>query len=120
MSGFEEILPWALDNFEPSNFDTPAEWIESISSDFISNNRLPLNEILDEEEMEKLIEKFTNLKGQKKDLYNILNKNIFTEFSIDDLEGETGFNRSSIRSALSKLVNNDFIVRVSRGIYQAK
>jgi hypothetical protein len=120
MSGKEEIFPWIMKNFEPSEFESPAEWIESASSDFISNNRLPLDEILDSQEMEELIEKFTNLKGIKKELFNTLNKNVFSEFSIDDLESETGLNRNSIRSALSKLTTNDFIIRVSRGIYQAK
>lgn len=120
MSGFEEIAPWILKNFEPSNFETPQEWIEAANSDFQSNNRLPLEEILSQEEMEQMIEKFTNLKGIKKELFNTLNKNVFSEFSIDDLESETGLNRNSIRSALSKLTTNDFIIRVSRGIYQAK
>ncbi len=119
MSGIEEILPWALDNYPPSNYETPQDWFNAVAEDFDSNNRLPLEDILQDEIVE-FLEKFTNLKGIKKELFNTLNQNIFTEFSISDLTDETGLNRSSIRSALSRLVKGDFIQRISRGIYQAK
>ena len=49
MSGIDEILPWALDNFPPKNYDTYEEWLEAVSNDFEDNGRLPLEDILQEE-----------------------------------------------------------------------
>ena len=54
MSGFDEILQWALDNIPPEDFDTFQDWIDVISSDFESNNRLPLEEIFDDNDFEQL------------------------------------------------------------------
>ena len=34
MSGIDEILPWALDNFPPKDYDTYQEWLEAVSEDF--------------------------------------------------------------------------------------
>jgi len=54
MSGFDEILPWALDNTPPEDFDTFQDWIDVISSNFESNNRLPLEEIFDDNDFDQL------------------------------------------------------------------
>ena len=49
MSGIDEILPYALENFPPKNYDTYEEWLEAVSNDFENNGRLPLEDILQEE-----------------------------------------------------------------------
>ena len=49
MSGIDEILPYALDNFPPKDYDTYEEWLEAVSNDFENNGRLPLEDILQEE-----------------------------------------------------------------------
>ena len=49
MSGIDEILPYALENFPPKNYDTYEEWLEAVSEDFENNGRLPLKDILQEE-----------------------------------------------------------------------
>ena len=49
MSGIDEILPYALENFPPKNYDTYEEWLEAVSEDFENNGRLPLEDILQEE-----------------------------------------------------------------------
>ena len=49
MSGIDEILPWALDNFPPKDYDTYEEWLEAVSVDFEQTGRLPLEDILQEE-----------------------------------------------------------------------
>ena len=49
MSGIDEILPYALENFPPKDYDTYQEWLEAVSEDFENNGRLPLEDILQEE-----------------------------------------------------------------------
>ena len=47
MSGINEILPWALDNFPPKDYDTYQEWFDAVSNSFDeAGNRLPLTDIL--------------------------------------------------------------------------
>ena len=47
MSGLDEILPWALDNFPPRDYYTYQDWFNAVSNSFDeAGNRLPLDEIL--------------------------------------------------------------------------
>ena len=46
MSGIDEILPWALDNFPPKDYDTYQDWFDAVSENFEDNGRLPLGSIL--------------------------------------------------------------------------
>ena len=46
MSGIDEILPWALDNFPPKDYDIYQEWFDAVSENFEDNGRLPLGSIL--------------------------------------------------------------------------
>lgn len=47
MSGEDEIIPYAFDNFDPDQFETFDEFFKAVSLDFELNGRLPLEEILD-------------------------------------------------------------------------
>ena len=49
MSGIDEILPWALDNFPPKDYDTYQKWYDAVNEDFEFEGRLPLKKILQEE-----------------------------------------------------------------------
>ena len=51
MSGINEILPWALDNFPPKDYDTYEKWLEAVSEDFEKEGRLKLTRILDNFEL---------------------------------------------------------------------
>jgi hypothetical protein len=58
MSGIDEILPWAIDNYPPENYGSFEEWSAAIEADFALFNRLPIDEILGEE-MQTMEEYFT-------------------------------------------------------------
>ena len=66
MSGIDEILPWALDNFPPKNYDTYEEWLEAVSNDFEDNGRLELTikDIFDFAEMQTLENAYYSLSGK--------------------------------------------------------
>ena len=47
MSGIDEILPYALENFPPKDYDTYQDWFDAVSNSFDeAGNRLPLADIL--------------------------------------------------------------------------
>lgn len=47
MSGEDEIIPYAYNNFDPNNYDNFEKWFQDVNNDFESNGRNPLTEILD-------------------------------------------------------------------------
>lgn len=119
MSGIEEILPWALENFPPKNFGTKEEWIQTISSNFISNNRLPLEEILGSE-MEILESHFRKLTDQQEKVFNVFEQNIFSGFRNSDIIDETNLTKNQSRGTIQSLFKKGLIERVSRGLYRVK
>ena len=49
MSGIDEILAWALENYPPRDYDTYQDWFNAVNKDFEFEGRAPLKKILEEE-----------------------------------------------------------------------
>lgn len=120
MSGFEEILAWALENFPPEDFDNSEQWFQSVSSDFLSNNRNSLENILDSDEIIKFKEAFVKLTIQQREVFNIFEQNIFSGFRTSDIINETSLTKNQSRGTIRSLFQKGLIERVSRGLYRAK
>ena len=66
MSGIDEILPWALDNFPPKDYDTYEDWFKAVSENFEDNGRLPLEDILNDFEISILENAYYALTGKSR------------------------------------------------------
>lgn len=64
MSGYDDILPWALENYDVADYDDYVSWYSDVYDDFLDNGRLPLDEILDSDEIRDLEESFYEAKGK--------------------------------------------------------
>lgn len=49
MSGLDEILVWAIQNFDPADYETEEDWYNAVSADFEANGRNPLDYILEDD-----------------------------------------------------------------------
>ena len=65
MSGIDEILPWALENFDTTTYDNFSSWLIDISNDFELNGRLPIREIFDAQDL-NISEKAFNADQKKR------------------------------------------------------
>lgn len=66
MSGEDEIIPWAVENYTPRAYDSFQEYFDVLNNDFGNNERKPLDQILDPWGIDALKEVYE--KSQTKDL----------------------------------------------------
>jgi len=58
MSGYEAVTDWIFDNYDVAGTDDFDDLISEVSLDFESNNRLPLDEIFDYHDFERLYDEW--------------------------------------------------------------
>ena len=120
MSGLEEIKAWALEEFPIKDYDTFDEWFEAVSKNFEDNRRLPLDEILDTEEINSLEETFNKLK-EKGTASERITKTLegFEEpITLKKLAKIMDINYNTLRGRLSEGVKKGLFTRISKGVYQ--
>lgn len=66
MSGEDEIIPYAVENWSPNVYETFDDWFRTINMDFESNGRNPLDQILDSWGIDAMKEVYN--KSQLRDL----------------------------------------------------
>ena len=120
MSGLEEIRAWALEEFPIKDYDTYQDWFNAVNKDFEGNNRLPLDEILDTEEINSLEETFNKLK-EKGTASERITKTLeaFEEpITLKKLSKIMDINYNTLRGRLSEGVKKGLFKRVSKGVYE--
>ena len=78
MSGEDEIIPYAYNNFDPNDYDSFDSWFQSVNQDFESNGRNPLDQILDPFGMDSMKEVFEASKERSlsnRDIQKIIDVN---------------------------------------------
>ena len=72
MSGIEQIIPWAEQNYDPSEYGSFEDYYSTLAADFASFNRSPLDHILGEQK--SIMEEFWTTKPQnvKEFLFNFI------------------------------------------------
>ena len=88
MSGYEEIMSWAFDQFPVEEFETYEDWIDTVRNNFIENGR-DLDSIFDDEDFSNAEQDFNQAKFGE-GIPPELEREEFTSQAIPEIEKPQG------------------------------